>query len=157
MFTPVLTQLAQLWMAQFRLMRPRWLIVLLDSTSRELITFSFNFQKTFPLKYSDPSSLIEIVWNTENKKCILGNLGKISGPFFPSLFFLSLAMLMGITYLLLRIPNILDEGLTNFARSVFRYLLLDDLLKQFKASFFGMCLEVLALLNCSILTSSHHS
>ena len=157
MFTPVLTQLAQLWMAQFRLMRPRWLIVLLDSTSRELITFSFNFQKTFPLKYSDPSSLIEIVWNTKNEKCILGNLGKISGPFFPSLFFLSLATLMGITYLLLRIPNILDEGLTNFARSVFRYLLLDDLLKQFKASFFGMCLEVLALLNCSILTSSHHS
>ena len=157
MFTPVLTQLAQLWMAQFRLMRPRWLIVLLDSTSRELITFSFNFQKTFPLKYSDPSSLIEIVWNTENEKCILGNLGKISGPFFPFLFFLSLAMLMGITYLLLRIPNTLDEGLTNFARSVFRYLLLDDLLKQFKASFFGMCLEVLALLNCSILTSSHHS
>ena len=157
MFTPVLTQLAQLWMAQFRLMRPRWLIVLLDSTSRELITFSFNFQKTFPLKYSDPSSLIEIVWNTKNEKCILGNLGKISGPFFPSLFFLSLATLMGITYLLLRIPNILDEGLTNFARSVFRYLLLDDLLKQFKASFFGMCLEVLALLNFSILTSSHHS
>ena len=40
----------------------------------------------------------------------------------PCFKLLSLAMLMEITYLLLRIPNILYEGL-----------------KQFKASFFGMC------------------
>ena len=84
LFTPIWTQLAQLWMAQFQLMSPRWLIVLLDSTSQESITFSSNFQKTFPLKYSDPSSLIEIVWNTENEKCILGEFGQN----FTWLFFL---------------------------------------------------------------------
>ena len=82
LFTPIWTQLAQLWMAQFRLMRPRRLIVLLDSTSRESITFSSNFQKTFPLKYSDRSSLIEIVWNTENEKCILGEFGQNLTTFF---------------------------------------------------------------------------
>ena len=70
---------------------------------------------------------------------------------------LSLTLLMEITYLLLRIRNILVKGVTHFARSVFRYLLLNDLLKQFKASFFGICLQVLALLTCSILTSSQYS
>ena len=70
---------------------------------------------------------------------------------------LSLTLLMKITYLLLRIRNILVKGVTHFARSVFRYLLLNDLLKQFKASFFGICLQVLALLTCSILTSSQYS
>ena len=70
---------------------------------------------------------------------------------------LSLTLLMEITYLLLRIRNILVKGVTHFARSVFRYLLLNDLLKQFKTTFFGICLQVLALLTCSILTFSQYS
>ena len=70
---------------------------------------------------------------------------------------LPLKMLMKIAYLLLWIPNFLDEILTNFARSVFRYLLLDDLLEQFKTSPFGLCFQILALLNYSILVYSHHS